>query len=468
MKLFTLMAVLLFVSPSAYAGHEVGNAAHAVVCRDAQQAITRPPESLDLFEAKAIHGMTLVPVSQPGYLSRDVQAYLARLSPLTPLRGLAWAQFAKTFEAERKFTDQPLQVVKDYADAALPKDCAIEQVVSQSNFRDALKQGWRYRVNEELWYALPHVDRVAVVVHEVIYRELIDHKEKHQHNREIDSKKVRLLVANIVADLIKTLPSKGVVEYLEQMLPHVEKRGALLDLTYSRPGLRQAPDEEPSTCHIPLQESFVYFDDQALQLAPNVFTVCVYERTYGAWLTDFAVKAGSLVELRFRKFRLPVKAKNFLDIPHEGMKVDSFSQSQMGRIRHAGPFEDVSFNFASTDSTQSIELLVNTITIDSDIAKDGVAVTISADSKQRYKSKDVDLQLLASNLYPQEFNLMSQSAFGSLRNLYLHQPRKLHVAGSVMFKKKLRKIDRGFVSFDASGNVTSVCDTTATGDVKCL
>lgn len=288
MKLFTLISALVLVSPSAFAGHEVGNAAHAVVCRDAQGVISRPPESLDLFEGKAIHGMTLVPVSQPGYLSRDVQAYLARLSPLTPLRGLAWSQFAKTFEAERKFTDQPIQVVKDYADAALPKGCAIEQVVSQSNFRDTLKQGWRYRINEELWYALPHLDRVAVVMHEVIYRELIDHKEKHQHQREIDSRKVRLLVANIMADLLRTLPSKGVIEYLEQMFPHVEKRGALLDLTYSRPGLRHAPDDELSTCHIPSQESFVFFDHQALQLAPNVFTVCVYETTGGEWLTEFA------------------------------------------------------------------------------------------------------------------------------------------------------------------------------------
>lgn len=458
MKVVLLLFILHIFTPT-FAGHEVGNAAHAVVCRDAQQTITRA-ESLDLFEAKELHGLILSPVPRPGVLSRDVQAYLARFNPYSPLRGLTYSQFAKDFLSESQYTDAPIRLIKDYEDAVLPTGCALEQVVLQHHFRKALQQKWRYQINEEIWYALSHFDRIAVILHEVIYRELIDHKEKVAHNRDLNSKNVRLLVGNIMADSLKDIKTDAVKNFIEQLLPHQALEGSLIAPSTATPGPKKVQEDEQTTCYVPMQESFVNFNGQLLQLAPKVFRICLHEQIYrtGTKLTSLAVKEGSLVKLWFSGFSLDVKAKNFLDIPHEGMKIDTTSQNQLGEIQRAGPFEDVSIAFGQ------MNLPVNTLQFDSAFHFEygsvnlGVRAWISSDSLTPYKTKDLELKLLSSSLYPQEFFSMDRTHFGG--------PRKLYGSGTIRFKGKRGNLKNGYVSFNGDGKITSVCEN-ENGSFRC-
>jgi hypothetical protein len=263
-----------------------------------------------------------------------------------------------------------------------------------------------------------------------------------------------------MADSLRSIQTSLVKDIIKQILPHQEIHGALVDLATAHQGPKAKKEDESTTCYIPLQESWINFDGQALQLAPNVFTICIHDHVFrsGTKLTSLSIKKGSLVTLFFDGFNIEVRAKDRLDFPNEGMTIETTPQSSRGEIRKAGPFEDINISFGL------VNLAVNTLNFDSDFhwhsgsGSLGVQAFISFDSLVKYKTNDLDVKLLASFLYPQEFYSMDKTHF--------HSPRKLYVSGTVKFKGKRRSLKRGLVSFDGNGKITSACED-ENGVFKC-
>jgi hypothetical protein len=464
MKFYIYLSItVLSLFSYARSGHELGNAAHAVVCRDSRNRITSS-QSLDLFEAKEIQGLVISPVPNAGALSHAVQSYLLRFTPYSHLRSFSYSLFAKNFISESQFTALPINLINDYADAAIPQGCVIEQVVLQKHFREATTLNWRYQINEEIWYSLSDEDRVAVILHEVIYRELIDHKEKLQHQKELNSQKIRLLVGNIMSDNLKNIENSAVQLFLDQALPHVEKNGVIIDRTYSK-SAPKVSDEEPSTCHIPMQESIVNFGGQLLQLAPKTFNVCFFDEIYrhGTSISAISVKKGTVVNLIFpgfnSEFTLSVKAKDFLDIPNEGMKITTTSKAGFGIIRSATDFENITFKLKQTSLTVNGLEFDSAYDIQDGFVSIGVKAWISYNTMTNYKTKNFDIQLLQSYINPQEFYYMNEKEFDL--------PRKLYASGSVLFKGKRRQLKKGVITLSKNEKITSVCEELELGGLKC-
>jgi len=74
-----------------------------------------------------------------------------------------------------------LRDIPDSIESFLPADCALEQLVIQSE--PDVPGDARYLINDDIWRRLPVEDQVAVILHEIIYREAFP--LGHQDSRKV-------------------------------------------------------------------------------------------------------------------------------------------------------------------------------------------------------------------------------------------------------------------------------------------
>ena len=174
--LITFMG-MTYAASSYAGGTEVGNGGHGVVCRDSSGKVLSV-EVLDLYEARILHSWTLS-LGDPSLSYPDkIKIALSRLQKFSPQRAASDQSELDTFESEARFLPGVnLELLPDAANVAVPAGCNLEQIVNQ---RAPLVPGDpRYVINGDLWNAMSSDQKAALVLHEIIYREMIGYGHKY-------------------------------------------------------------------------------------------------------------------------------------------------------------------------------------------------------------------------------------------------------------------------------------------------
>lgn len=206
-----LLTLILVLSSTAFAGHEVGNGGGVLYCYPpnvAPPALLPSPkvELLDLFEAREFRKLTL----GLGDVSEDynikIDRVLTQLAKIAPYRAQLYRTVYNRFMDESVFVANiDLVYIPDSQYKGLPPNCDLKQAVIQQApefFGDK-----RYTISLDLWNQLDNNSKAALVLHEVIYNEGI---ALGQDN----SKSVRYLISYLTSSGFSSMSQN----YLNQLL----------------------------------------------------------------------------------------------------------------------------------------------------------------------------------------------------------------------------------------------------------
>lgn len=171
MKFLAIVLLLMGRATWAVGGTDTGGGGGAVVCRDANGAITSA-ELLDLYEIRT-QGETLrVPVGDIGneyieYLQFRGLIETSTLRPLTPnAKNKAINYFMTTLKEHFQMLPsvRPQQTNDFGTLPTLPTGCKLEQLAYFSD------QTLKTTVDHEIWHRLDSLNQVALYAHEYFYR----------------------------------------------------------------------------------------------------------------------------------------------------------------------------------------------------------------------------------------------------------------------------------------------------------
>lgn len=470
-----LLVYLFLCSPFAQAGNSFGNGGHSVVCRNSDGTI-QSAEALDLFEMQNVYKQTLSPIPTVGIIGQDVVLYLDRFRPYSPIRAKTYENFSLAFENEMELTPTPLGLVEDYGDAVLPIGCMLEQTIVQWDYKESDEKKHRYLVNEEIWKNLSIDSKHALVLHEIIYRELIDYRAQQADPFVelplLTSKKIRQLVAAILSDSLRLEAVPDIIKFINEVLPYKESEGALSYFNTLYPPFKFDPvnGEEAYSCRRSMQDSVVLVSGQWLKLAPSAFENCFYEKVWheGSSLRSNQIKKGVVFreQLDQQLSIFEFEADEYK--PGQGMELILTSQSrQRGRILRIGPFKAIAIDYNGSS------LPVNFIAMDSDFSftypgAGSLGVKVRIESPVYVAGKDYKIKLQAARDDYHEFSgVMKLDRYGVLNKTVFSYARKLVGTGKALWKGKWRNFKNATLSFGPYEKILNVCEQDTYGGEKC-
>ena len=177
------LAITLLASTGARADHRIGNGGDAVVCPESVQL-------LDFYEA-SVRGIVVVlgAGTDPFALAAAAVQRVMRLDSDLGPRLAAWVADVR---ADAAFVPgATLTPIQDTNHRVLPAGCHLEQLANQHE--PEVPNDKRYLVSADLWAKLGPLRPGRVVLHEVIYREALDHGQD-------DSVRARYLTALVASN----------------------------------------------------------------------------------------------------------------------------------------------------------------------------------------------------------------------------------------------------------------------------
>lgn len=178
-NIFFGMLLLLLISSVGKAGdwYEMGNGGFMITCPG------KPQQILDLYELEnRFQLMTKDPLEQtPRKMTADLNSnqdrdqrvnyLLAKIARINPSRARLYTQWYKTFFAEAQFLpDIHLNPIPDLGLADPERNCNLQEVVFQRE--PSVLNQFRYTIDKDLWSSLSQMDQAALIMHELIYREM--------------------------------------------------------------------------------------------------------------------------------------------------------------------------------------------------------------------------------------------------------------------------------------------------------
>lgn len=168
----------------------VGNGGDVVVCYDATHKIVSA-ELLDYYEARELSVPAVILEMGDAQLSwqKKVEVVLRRLSKLDPTRQLKYLKRAQQFVMDETSGMAPDAIfkrnitLKDTDDSyhiAVPDGCQVEQVAIQ--IHNDLPGRPTFTIDRELWDLLDEANKAGLVLHEIIYEELLSLGAKNSYN----------------------------------------------------------------------------------------------------------------------------------------------------------------------------------------------------------------------------------------------------------------------------------------------
>ncbi len=184
MKILLLSLLAFSAQTFAGGGDRVGNGGDVVVCGDRV-------ELLDLYEAR-VKGHKPLKLESDTHEEMLNEVIERRIHRLQPLRAKRFRDYGEEFFKESIILPGiELSDVDDAGLAVIPRGCKLEQIVIQLSDADIPPGGHRYTISQDLWDQLDEFNKMALMLHEVIYREAI-------LNRTGRSMIVRALVGQIL------------------------------------------------------------------------------------------------------------------------------------------------------------------------------------------------------------------------------------------------------------------------------
>ncbi len=162
-------------------GGEVGNGGGGIVCRDTTGNVTSV-KALDVYEAE-FRDMELDfgPDAEPLQIVDYVLGRLARIDPKASevYKTLAHRFFDTDMSRFKKNITLPF--TEDTGPVAPPAGCKIEQIVLQ--WVPQFPEDRLFTINADLWGMLDKRNQAALILHEVIYNELLGLKHSYREQQ---------------------------------------------------------------------------------------------------------------------------------------------------------------------------------------------------------------------------------------------------------------------------------------------
>jgi hypothetical protein len=192
-------------------GVQEGNGGDGVVCKAADGKIISV-ESFDLYEAEVLRG--IVPVLGAPDLTpvEKLTEALKRFARLDPERAARYLEKAKSFQDNwRPVPDFVLIDIQDSNHIGLKAGCTLEQLVAY--IPPKFPQDKPYIISKDLWQHLTNDHQAAVILHEIIYRELKENGAK-------DSSEARYFTSVILSDVLDSYDHAEYIKLLELINPN--------------------------------------------------------------------------------------------------------------------------------------------------------------------------------------------------------------------------------------------------------
>ncbi|MFV8257103.1 hypothetical protein ACNQKP_04825 [Bdellovibrio bacteriovorus] len=222
---FVIISLLSLIAASAHANnwYDRGNAGFALFCTG------KAPIVLDLYEVTT-RDLGEVKFSKAVTAVDKAVDLASRLEVVDPARARQYKESALDFMNSAQFvTDLGIRKTPDLGLVTVPTDCALEQVVFQRN--PSILNKARYVVNSNLWNQLDADNQAALILHEAIYREVINSTAN-----ELFSERVRIFNGVIHAQSVRSLLKKDYLKMLQELhLSTYEENGIKLSLGYTTP-----------------------------------------------------------------------------------------------------------------------------------------------------------------------------------------------------------------------------------------
>jgi hypothetical protein len=204
-------------SQLAFAGNSVGNGGNVVVCKDAAARVTSI-ELLDYYEGKVLRGITPETGAPALDYHQKIDYVLDRFAEVAPHRAARYRDQARSFESEALFlAGAQLVPVPDSQHSFVPDGCEVDQAAIQKT--PEFPEDKRYTVNQDLWSQLPAEGKAGLVLHEVIYREAIEHNQD-------DSVKARYFNSYVAAGKLNSYSPLQLVDFYQTIeFPTAEAQG---------------------------------------------------------------------------------------------------------------------------------------------------------------------------------------------------------------------------------------------------
>lgn len=165
-------SVSAFADEKLMGGDRVGNGGDVVVCG-------KKIELLDLYEAR-ISGYEITKPLGNTYQEMLKNLIQKNLQPIQPQRAAKYLKFLETFGQEAQFLPGiRLNDVDDAGMVAIPTGCILKQIAIQLSDDERPAGKKRYTVSLDLWNKLDEFNKMSLVLHEIIYREAIEHKSSN-------------------------------------------------------------------------------------------------------------------------------------------------------------------------------------------------------------------------------------------------------------------------------------------------
>ncbi|MBI1860827.1 MAG: hypothetical protein HYR96_07915, partial [Deltaproteobacteria bacterium] len=150
-------------------GQDVGNGGDVLVCPKG----TAMPGTflLDYYEGETRYGFHLI--QEESEAPTVIAQHLVERMSVDPIRRKMYLDQLGTFMNEALFIPNTTLIdVPDSEHIALPKGCAVEQVAIQ--LIPQFPEEKRYTVSKDLWDDMTPSHRAGLMVHEILYREVLE------------------------------------------------------------------------------------------------------------------------------------------------------------------------------------------------------------------------------------------------------------------------------------------------------
>lgn len=182
MKKIEILTTVLFLNIFTFAtfastgGRTVGNGGDVLKCEVNGASIYT---ILDWYEGIEIRNLNLNLGENQLSFDEKIQLAIKRLQRLSPKRAARFQLSLESFFNETKWlTSGTLIDIPDSDHILLPNNCQILQIANQST--PVLSTDKRYVIDLKLWQNLSDDQKVALVLHEIIYKEALE--DGHQNS----------------------------------------------------------------------------------------------------------------------------------------------------------------------------------------------------------------------------------------------------------------------------------------------
>lgn len=201
-SLFVILMVLMpvFAKAEPVLGNLRGNGGFLIHCQNS------PVLTLDYYEAQVNLGLKIRPFEPSvGTEFTKVNLFLQKLIGYDPELAQTLSKWLSTFYDEIEWSSFAEEnMTHDLGINLASKsvhDCRLQQLVIQWSSSESLPWQGRYQVNESLWRQLEVDQRVVLILHELIYRYVLENR-----NYTVNSTAVRSFVSGTLLAIQTDVP----------------------------------------------------------------------------------------------------------------------------------------------------------------------------------------------------------------------------------------------------------------------